>query len=251
MSNFLAQRLETNKRQLELLDVEIKELQKLKFVNKLPTPEEDGVHPYLYSVIGTDGLPGILIDNFPNEIAKSGQAPRTFFEGIIRVHADAPFIWTHTATTASFWRDTNNVDTGGNIIPLNVPNSQFQSIMNGQSANHATQSPTYNLGFIDSSSGRVFFQSEQQQAQVGGSETKGELTPGSVFDTNKTLTYFTNIEGAPGHGPCNFMENPAQTELPMNGTIRVLAQPSVFNQDGGRISFRVYVSLLGYKILED
>lgn len=250
MSNYLADRVEVNKRELEVLDAEIAELKKLEYVTQLTTPEEDGVHPYLYSVIGADGLPGILIPGSLLEPGKSGIVPRTFFEGVVPIHADAPFIWTHTAATYLFWRDSDYVDTGGNVIQPNFPNAQYQSLCTPQTQNHSAGFPSINLGFIDSASGRVFFQSEEQQTGIGGSETKGELTPGSVFDTHKILGYFSNIDGAPGHGPNNLFELPAQTELPMNGTIRVLAQPGFYNFSQGRISFRVFVSLLGYKILE-
>ncbi len=250
MSNYLQQRIEINKRQLEVLDLEIKELKKLQFVNKLPTPESDGVHPYLYSVVGRDGLPGILIDRNVTQPPVSGINPRTFFEGIVRIHADAPFIWTHVASTYKLSEDLLIVDTGGNVIAQNQPSRQYQSLVVGATQNRQAFIPPINLGFIDSSSGRVFFQSEEQQAEVGGSETKGELTPGSVFDVTKNLGYYSNIDGAPGHGPCNFFELPSQTELPMNGTIRVQAQPTVWNQDDGNVTARLMVSLLGYKILE-
>jgi len=134
------------------------------------------------------------------------------------------------------------------LIALNGSNSGYMSLV---SPSIGFEAPNFRLGFIDTSSGRVLFQSEEQ-TNVGGSETKGELLPGSIFDTFKNLAYLDGA-GSFGHGPNDLFELPAQTEVPMNGTFRVLAQPDFYNPGGeptAAISFRVFVSFVGYKILE-
>lgn len=252
MSNFLQQRIDSNKKSLQVLDAQISELEKLKYVNELPAPEEDGVHPYFYGAVGADGEPGVLVPFSVNEPEKSGINPRAYFEGIIRTHADAPFIWTHLGITYRFGLIDGIVDRGGNLVGLNNPNAQNNSVANPAAYNSVTTAPmpSFNIGLVDSSSGRYFFQAEEQQVNFGGSETKGEVPPGLIPDTVKNLTVSANIEGAPGHGPSSLFEIPAQTEIPMNGTVRVLVQPSNYNLFR-TASLRVFVTLLGYKILVD
>jgi len=273
MSNYLKERIELNRKNLEVLDHKIEELEKLKFVSSLPVPERDGCHPFFYQAYGEryldvtsgetmESAPGIHVPFVDSQPPQSGIVPRRVFEGTIQIDADAPFIWTHVGATYRREFVTSIRDQGGHLIPHNTYGEKFQSVSNPVLINQETipaftnDPPIFNIGLLDSASGRYFFQAEEQDVNIGGSETRGELPPGALLDFNKNLGVFANIEGAPGHGPCNLVELPAQTELPISGTMRVQVQPTQFNRNWTLTadvhpSYRVFVVLLGYKILVD
>ena len=235
-------------------------MENLSFVTRYPVPEEEGVHPYFYGVVGDDQLPGVLIPFIPNEETKSGIAPRKHFDGIIRTHADAPFIWTHLATTFRAYRSESHTDQGGHLIESNQRTNAYQSLFNPGAASSVVF-PNFDIGIEDTSSGKIFFQADSQRTGpsnelafgvLPSSVQKGLLPPGMIANTHNNLAPIINIDGASGHGPNQLFELSAQTELPMNGTFRVIVRPSFWNPGGvgDHSSFRVFVSLVGYKILE-
>jgi hypothetical protein len=179
-------------------------------------------YPYFYGAMGSDGQPGILpSDQFVDTTDIDAVAGRGSFRdlsvGTVQLQEDAPFVWTHVAAM----RDGD----------ANLDGVQ--------------------LGFIENGSGRVLFQAETLKTKGDG-----ELLESEWFTTQReyagaaplssvTLGLILSTPGAyaQGHGPCALFELPAETVLPVNGTVTVQARSTG--------SPRLYVALVGYKVFGD
>lgn len=228
--------LDAEKRTLKLLDARMKDLEVMLADEAMPDWQRAAKrHPYIYSAIGNDGLAGIPLVDFNGEEETTQFKAAQVFEGLVTLQSDAPFIWTHIMCMQQ------NFD------------KQYASIQNSDEIGFTA---LQELGFIENGSGRVLFQADREN-QVG------ELLSVPFFDTyrlytadepndNTGATVFRPGAYAQGHGPNAAFELPAETALPMNGSLTVQVRPAMYNiADNAFADERLYVSLLGYKVLGD
>jgi hypothetical protein len=234
------------KRTMKLLDARINDLEQLIREEELPEWQAAAKrHPFFYSAIGVDGEPGIpLVDNldFGAVDDQVSQFEREkIFEGLVTIQNDAPFVWTHIMTVQT------------------VLDSFYASIQES-SPLLTSGAALQQLGFIDNGSGRVLFQADREN-------DVGELLAAPFFDTYRNydadepddnfpggglnVAYRPGVY-AQGHGPNAPFELPAETVLPMNGSVTVQAKPLIYNVTDNDIEEqRLYVTLLGYKVFGD
>lgn len=241
----------SNKQSLALLDKQLAELQQLQAFSA----EEDLLasakeHPFFYAAVGDDKEPGIPLDVY-NQAGSTGNEAgdaldHQIFSGLIRLHEDAPFVWTGILTARMI---------GGRLVSRR--HTMYQSIYDSWNSVGALR-----LGFIDEGSGRTLYQAEENGANAvnGG----GELLASSVYDVDRILRpqRIAPAAGdprnggchAPGHGPSSHFQLPSEMLLPASGVVRVnVSVPIFFTRDESRRvdGERAFVGLIGYKIFGD
>jgi hypothetical protein len=281
----LQEAVDANKRMLQVLDGRLEELSRLEKMRHLEQPwgwlgEDMGRQPYFYGAVSSDLTeqsnsgnltPGILVttqSKSPPFILPSGAEDDTRFTGMVQIQEDAPFVWTHIMATGRVevpYEDEQLVQE--NQQPSRTQPFPFVSL-SGLSPAGNSLFPKFDLGFVERGSGRVLFESQRADRLLAGNPNdKNQLLPSTLFDTQRV--FFANggsnanVEGvsaaAPGHGPSSAFELPAEVLLPQSGTVEVQVRPlGLWNQaqdlGGGvslRLAFYVYVTLCGYKILEE
>jgi len=223
---------------------------------------EEGRNPYFYGVQGADGQPGILVGDqtaTPPFNALLDAEPARHWMGTVRIQSDAPFVWTHTLMTAAFQIDTVDPDVGNS--------SQFGYFLSVSGAGFDRQfverMPRFDVGFTEAGSGRVLYQAQRFEPP----EVTGQLVPSSLFDVMRlfqlnvppTAQFSTSYTVADqGHGPSTYFENPHEVLLSANDVVEVSVRPlgeyNFFTDRDPtfqRISPRVFVTLLGYKLVEE
>ena len=229
--------LAAERRTLQLLDGQIVELEALLSEEDAPDAQNAAkVHPYFYGVMGSDGQPGIILNDGDAQGPRTGIGNPIVFEGVAQIQEDAPFVWTHI------------------LLTQNVLNSQplFASVQGMSSLQLAS---LLEVGFIDNGSGRVLFQADRNNAV-------GEFLSTPFFDTLREYeadepdrvagsTLCRPGAYAQGHGPNAAFELPAEVVLPASGAVTVQVKPALFDLDNDLTAVRVYVALLGYKIFGD
>jgi hypothetical protein len=280
----LQEAVDANKRMLQVLDGRLQELSELEKMRHLEQPwgnlgEEMGRQPYFYGVISSDPAennpdgettPGILIvenrrDDVFSPASIYGAERDKRFSGIVQIQEDAPFVWTHIMATGVIeYEYDEQLFPGVDVPGIDVP-TPFSSLSGiyPQSVQGGFPFPKFDIGFVETSSGRVLFESQRADRFLAGNPNdKNQLLPIAFFDTQRG--YFPNglssdnvqgvSAGAPGHGPSSAFELPAEVLLPQSGTVEVQVRPLNlwnFAGDGTRLSYRIYVTLCGYKILEE
>jgi hypothetical protein len=242
--------LDANKQALQVLN---KKVELLEEVANEEGPEawQVGRRPYIYTAVGSDGDNGILIEAEDNNY-RTSLTDREVFEGRVRVQSDAPFVWTHILTGLLIepgFESTDNIGFGG-IQGDGEGNTSLASL------SYSNYRPTINLGFIEEGSSRQLFQSDQQDLALANTKNRrGELLSPEFVNTIRFFAAWpsTSAVVSVGHGPNEPFSLPAECLLPANDVVTVKARPNYWNQNerAGYRSYRVYVGLLGYKILEE
>jgi len=197
-----------------------------------------GGQPFFYSAIGSDGQPGVLVD--PTDETQFANNNNQY-SGFVNIEEDAAFVWTHVGLTRRFvgvvdpTSQTEDFQAGVRLL------STFRST--AQRLNDATA--VFHVGFVDTSSGRVLFQSKSSDNTLRADG----LLPTSVFDVNRSCVFQGE---APGHGAEELWALPKESVLAASGALEVRITSSfVLGNDPGinpeDYRYRVYTSLFGYK----
>lgn len=238
--------LDANKMLLQVLDEKVAALKAAAAITE-DQREESGSHPYFYSVVGADDEPGIRLSDGPGSTAQPGRS----YVGRIEIQEDSPFVWTHIMTSIR-------------APDANVP-SFFGTFFGGDGAGVTASGPgALRLGFTEQGSGHNLFQAEILSPGTASASAAGldadqganligrlplatTLNTLGVYDTEST--FGGQFDGIPiGLGP-NF-PYPLTNEvvLPNSGVIEVRAQTGLTETPDPSDPWRVYVTLMGYKI---
>jgi hypothetical protein len=258
-----------NRRALQVLDSQENEVRQLLQLHNMSRGAQgqgvaQGRNPYFYGALGADGEPGVLLGDqttTPPFQPTLSDWTRRHWTGTVQIQNDAPFVWTHLAVTGAFQVDvTSDADASFRSI------SQFVSVAgSSRTVTPPERFPRVDLGFVETGSGRVLLQARRVDPQRNLEEAP--LLPPGLFDTQRlfeinvtpTSQFAANYTVSDqGHGPSSFFPLPDEVLLPVNGVVEVSAHPrGQYNESlagegvSVRISPRVYVTLIGYKILED
>lgn len=260
----------SNRRMVQELDAYIADLKQAAALHALSSnsPGNQGVaegqSPYFYGAIGRDGQPGVIIGDQaeqPTFAPLIGAEPRRNWYGNIQIQNDAPFVWTHLMATACV--ETKYSRTAN---PEQFPTTYgaFGAINGSGRPRGSRTLPRLDIGFTETSSGRVLYQSNRFDPPT----TSGELLPAALFDTMREFQIRGSnaaVSGAAfysamdsGHGPSTLFELPAEVLIPKNGVVEVALQTlgiynDFLNTEGSYASQlpRVFVTMLGYKIIEE
>lgn len=235
-----------NRQALQFLDGQVKELNSLVNLNAAQEAEDEAkVRPFFYGVVDENDEPGISL-NHSNDDDEVGLEDLHRFQGFVRIHEDAPFVWTGLLAT----------------MRQNVGDNRSQKFFRGiYAANSAIYMGGLQLGFTDVGAGRALFQAELGNENTGSGGD--QLLAPSMYEVVQTYSGQQSYSdggqrefgcNAPGHGPSDFFHLPSEMLLPSSGVIQVDAIPSFLYQQGDLTStddYRLFICLLGYKILGD
>ncbi len=234
--------LQNTKRKIQLLRAQNDVIEKRVIAQEQMNFQGEGSQPFMYSVLGEDGEKGILVQQGSGATVGNDNGLR--FRGTVNVQEDAPFVWTHLGVTR---RTVFDIDPATQTIPQQQSlglSSVFRSV-DGVNVGFS-ENPTFHIGFTELGSGRKLFQSEEVQAD--GTRVSNNLLPTNLFDLKRN----ESLGGeAPQHGPQSFWSLPQEVVLPVSTALDVELLSSIVFAEGNANSnerFRVYVTLLGYKI---
>lgn len=223
---------------------------------------EEGRNPYFYGAQGEDGLPGILVGDqviAPTFNPALSAEPARHWKGTVRIQSDAPFVWTHTLMTASF-----QVDYRSPTVPLTSTYNGFVSLSGLGINTFSQRMPRFDVGFTEVGSGRVLYQAQRFEPP----DVTGQLVPASMFDVMRLYCPLVAPRGTAvtqytvsdmGHGPSTPFELSNEVQLSANDVVEVSLRPlGPYNggaEGSGELSYRyqprVFVTLLGYKLVEE
>lgn len=257
-----------NKQHLQLLNQQLKMLQEDVAADEGPKYWADGQDPYFYTMVGQDDEPGVAcVDTSPPTPAPSGLSARvnnSTFEGLIKIQSDAPFVVTHILACMRI--DIGKISQspyGGGAITAADSFIGLQSNIqpNGLGNAFALQvSPDVDLGFVEQGSGRQLFQAEELDLTLPNANNRNILLSPPYFNT---MRLFGPAAGSgagvhsAGPGPNFAFPLVSEEMLPANDVVRVIVRPTYLNSSLYNLpgptpqAWRVFVTLLGYKIFGD
>lgn len=220
----LKKELALNKALLCQVDAEIEQIQAHKDANYLPDDAlESNQMPFFYGVVGEDGDPGILM---PDGLAAG------IYRGRIPIQNDGPFMCTDIMMVAQ------TEEFQGGLGPVWIPLSNNGSVNNV----NLRAIGEFGVRFVVEGAGRALFQVN----------SNNETTRAAAFTPVSAFNYGVTLDGS-NKGPNFTFKLPEVEVLAKNDVVRAEIEFGGVTRNMADLatrSARVFITFLGYKILE-